>query len=468
MLKKMRLIITCLFSLYLLPWAYAEMNLSKMESAIRVAQWALPAVSIAAIGESVQRDLAANENDIIFMSAPMEARHSFLTANNQTPYVLMIINTRQYPIVIDVPPASKDALFFGTVVNAWQVPLADFGPQGEDLGRGGKFLILPPNYQGAVPEGYIVVRSTSYRNYIALRPVSLSGGSLQQTVEYSKTLRMYPLSQAQASNHYNNFVDAYPKAWDSLPVYDENFFRLIEEVIAEEPLQDFDQPVMADLKKLGFAINGKNKNQWSKNKTFFRQAAKTAFARWQKDFLTPGLAVTPFWEKSAWGNFNLPVDVAKEGFTYLRDGKLLIEERANTFFWATFAPKKLGKSTFYISTLWDQQGQVLDGKSTYRLRIPAQVPAEQFWSVIAYSQVTKSFISTAEKVGLSSYDKKILQVNDDGTVDLYFSPHAPEGKESNWLPTREPFFLMMRFYGPKPELFNKTWRLPDLEKISQP
>ena len=95
------------------------------------------------------------------------------------------------------------------------------------------------------------------------------------------------------------------------------------------------------------------------------------------------------------------------------------------------------------------------------------MPARDFWSVIAYSMKTKSMIpSPQNRAGLSSYDKSTLQMNKDGSVDLYFGPNAPPGKEANWLPTSgEDFFLTLRLYGPETPFFDKTWKMNDIERV---
>jgi hypothetical protein len=78
---------------------------------------------------------------------------------------------------------------------------------------------------------------------------------------------------------------------------------------------------------------------------------------------------------------------------------------------------------------------------------------------------TKGFVEDVDRVGISSRDMATLNKNDDGSVDLYFAPEAPEGLESNWIPTGEDFFLLFRLYGPDKPLFEKTWTLDDVEKV---
>ena len=123
--------------------------------------------------------------------------------------------------------------------------------------------------------------------------------------------------------------------------------------------------------------------------------------------------------------------------------------------------------TAYLTAMRDGGGELLSGQSDYRLRVPAEVPARDFWSVIAYSKKTKAFIyNETGRVGLSSYDISMMEVNEDGSVDIYMGKTAPKGLESNWIPNAgEDFFLLFRFYGPEQAFFDKSFKLPDLEKI---
>ncbi len=143
---------------------------------------------------------------------------------------------------------------------------------------------------------------------------------------------------------------------------------------------------------------------------------------------------------------------------------MLVDEGANAFFFATWLPKKLGTATAYLTGLRDSNGNLFSGETTYRLHVPADVRARDFWSVIVYSMKTKSMIPNSfNRVGLSSYDKKSMLMNPDGSVDIYFGPKAPAGKNANWLPTGQDFVLLFRVYGPEKAYLDKTWKLPDVE-----
>ena len=144
-----------------------------VQRATQAAIWAMPAVSVYDIELSTQRDLGAKFGDIVYFTKPMTSRHGFLTANDVTPYVVASLTSKDGPLVVEVPAASDKVSYFGTFVDAWQAPIADVGPPGEDKGKGAKYLFLPPGYEGEVPEGYLVYRPLTYGVHFAFRPVLL-------------------------------------------------------------------------------------------------------------------------------------------------------------------------------------------------------------------------------------------------------------------------------------------------------
>ena len=144
---------------------------------------------------------------------------------------------------------------------------------------------------------------------------------------------------------------------------------------------------------------------------------------------------------------------------------MLVDDRAGgSYFWITYLPRYLGGGTFYLTGLYDAAGELLDGESNYKLNVPADTPAKDFWSVIVYSMETKGFVRNVERVGLSSRDSGAMQANSDGSYDVYFGPEPPPGRRANWIPTGEDFFLLFRLYGPESKDFYRSWVLEDIEK----
>ncbi len=434
----------------------------KVQRAAEAAIWAMPAVSIYDIELSIQRDLGGKFGDVVYFSKPMESRHGFLTANNVTPYVVSAQSTKDGPLVVEVPPAAAKVSYFGTFVDGWQAPIADVGPPGDDKGKGAKYLFLPPGYSGEVPQGYRVYRPATYGVHFAFRPVAKNGGTAADQSTYAQLLKVYRLSQA-ADPPPTTFIDAYGMTWNTLPVYDMTYFSDLNAAVQREPALERDKVMMAMLADIGIR-KGQKFNPDEQTKKALIEGLERAYDYMQSRFVTAGGSLTPFWTDRQWCTFNLSPEQAEIGFPFVDADRVMVDERAQYYFFATYLPKVLGGGSFYLTGIRDRDGELLNGKDTYKLTVAADTPAADFWSVIVYSMKTKGFVEDVDRVGISSLDIATMATNGDGSVDVYFAPKAPEGRESNWIPTGEDFFLIFRLYGPEKPLFDKTWTLGDVLK----
>jgi hypothetical protein len=429
---------------------------------IEAMNWANPAVSMISLRDG-NFSLGGDYNTVYWISEPPTALAEAITPNNQTPYATVHLNTKNGPMVLEIPPASERTAIFGSAINVWQVPIADMGPAGMDQGKGGKYLFLPPGYDGEVPEGYLKVTSHLYEIYVALRLIPLGDASYGEAAEYAKHIKAYPLSQANNPPE-GDYLDFAGKRIPTLPVYDLSFFEKISELLNAEPLLERDKVMGGMLASLGIE-KGKPFAPAGKVKQALEKATKDGFAYLEYTFETPGYSYETYWPDRQWMGLRQP---SKEGFVFDEGEYLLLDERGSMFHWLTFIPRHLGKASAYLLGIRDADGELLSGEQSYKLSVPANVPARDFWSVIAYGKTTKSFIyNDADKVGLSSYDKSSLKMNDDGTIDIYFGENAPAGLESNWIPTAgEDFFLLFRLYGPEEAYFDKSFMLPDVDRIN--
>jgi hypothetical protein len=430
--------------------------------AIEAAIWGMPLVSMAAFRRSLSRDLGADFGDVVFMSDVMRSRHGFLTANNQTPYVAVVLDLRQGPVVLEIPPATDKVALFGSAIDSWQVPLVDVGPTGDDAGNGGRYLFTPPGYDESPPEGLIVVPSPTMFVHVALRPITRAAGTLADAVAYSKGVKTYSLAVANRPPE-NRYVDAFPKTWDTLPTFDLDFFHLLAESVHIEPAQEKDAVMLGMLASIGIEKDKPFEPDTARGELLTRAAG--AAQRHMSDYMDH-IAFEPQWPGSRWTKLKL---ASTFGFSFYGDGKLDYDSRGGGFtYFATWAPKHFGEpgklpASFYIHGLTDNDGEAFDGNRTYVVRFPANTPTRDFWSVIAYGKKTNAFIPTAEdKVGVSSYDKDNLVVDEDGSIDVYIGPKPPDGLESNWIPTGgSDFWLIVRFYGPEKAIFDGSWALGD-------
>jgi hypothetical protein len=435
--------------------------------AVEAVIWGMPAVSMAAIRRSLSRDLDAGFGDVIYFSNVMEPRHEFLTANNQTPYVLTFFDLTDGPWVMDVPAASPKVLLFGSAIDSWEVPLVDVGATGQDGGRGGRYLFLPPDQHEAHAEGFIVVPSPTRYVHVGLRPITRGAGTLADAVAYSRQLRTYRLANADHPPAVR-YIDAYPKAWHTLPTFDLDFLRLVTQVVDEEPAQEKDAVMLGMLAGIGIE-RGRPFGPTGDQADLLSSAVAEGAAHMNDYFLSQ--AFERHWEDRQWLKTK-PED--NFGFSFHGDGKLDYDRRAGAFtYWATWAPKRLGDpsklpASYYVKGFRDGSGDRFRGDHLYRLRIPTDTPAQDFWSIVVYEVGTNAFIHNEQgRVGISSHDRDQLTVEDDGSINVYVGPQAPDGLEQNWIPTAgRDFWLIFRFYGPQLSLFDKAWTADDVVRVS--
>lgn len=428
--------------------------------AVEAVIWGMPIVNFDRMLQAAIRNGGA-ANQMIYWSQPVNAQNQTLTPNPDTIYLNPFYDTRQGPVVLEIPPAETDAVIVGSVDNAWQNALEDVGPAGADKGKGGKYLITPPGYAGQPPDGYIVLPSDTYQGFVILRSnfKSRSPDDIAAAVAYGKRVRIYPLGATPATTVY---LDVYNKPFDATIPYDARFFETLHRVFQIEPWLTRDK-VMIDLLKTVGIEKGKPFAPDPKLKAILESAAREARAVIDLRYET--LFVPPFIEGTHWA-----VPAAKEvvegmGTAFANPDSYPVLDRAVTYAMGYFSAKHLGSGQFYLMATRDSRGQSLDGKKHYRLNIPANAPVQQYWSATAYDRETHALIRGVSRPSLASNDPAV-QKNADGSVDIYFGPKSPAGKESNWVPTGgRPFELLFRLYGPKQELFEKTWKLPDVEQV---
>jgi hypothetical protein len=125
------------------------------------------------------------------------------------------------------------------------------------------------------------------------------------------------------------------------------------------------------------------------------------------------------------------------------------------------------QSWYFFYAFVDSEGNPLDGSKTYKLQLPPNIPVKDFWSVIIYDNQTRSQLQTDQRFPSVSSQTKGLAINDDRSVDVYFGPKAPTGKENNWVQTipGKGWNVLLRLYGPLEPWFDKTWRPGEIELV---
>ena len=279
---------------------------------------------------------------------------------------------------------------------------------------------------------------------------------------YGKRVKVYPLAQA-ANPPATVFVDAQNILFDSTIRYDAPFFEHLDRVVQEEPWLDRDRAMIDTLKTLGIE-KGTRFHPDAETRSILGAAVVEAKAfiadRYERGWGS-------FFEGTNWRSVAPPILARAAESGYTLPDEYPTDLRGVAYSMAFVGLKRLGTGQFYLLALADKDGAPLDGGATYRLRVPPDVPVEQYWSATAYDRETHALIKGVDRASRASNAAEV-QKNPDGSVDIFFGPEAPSGKESNWVPT-DPlrgFELMFRLYGPKKEFFDKTWKLPDVEKVA--
>jgi hypothetical protein len=435
---------------------------TRQRRAVEAVIWGMPAVNFELMYQAMVRTLHGTFNEVVHWSRLSDWRNQTLTPNPDAIYLIPFVDTTAGPMVLEIPPADGGTIV-GTIMDSWQTPLEDVGTAGVDEGKGGRYLILPPDHKGPAPPGYIALPAATYYGYALLRSIPADGSdeAVASASAYGRRVRLYPLAQAERPPA-TVFHDAADVLYDAAIPYDWRFFQILDRFVQREVQLTRDKVMHDELRSIGLE-KGVALDLDEPMKLLLSTAA--ADARALLDARYDG-AFTPYFEKSRWALPGAPDYIQASADGYADPDTYPVDSRGLVFTFAFFTPKHLGKGQFYLMTTRDKRGEPLDGSRSYRLTVPTHAPVRQYWSATVYDLATHTLIRDLPRPSRSSQSPG-LQANADGSVDVYFGPRPPVGKEPNWIPTDPDgeFEVLFRLYGPEKPLFDKSWKLPDLEKV---
>jgi hypothetical protein len=436
------------------------------QRAVQAFLWAYPAVSFESIRIGAKRDLGADLNDMVIADNYADPKGVWLTANDTTIYAVASVDlAKSGPIVVEIPPGA----IVGMIDDFWQRSISDVGLPGPDGANGGKFLLLPPGYNGEIPmTGYHVLQGTMNNYSVMVRGIIVNGDK-DAAVANVKHVKVYPLTES-SNPKPNKFISMSGKVMNTTPPKGIAYWEVLSTFINNNPVQVRDLFYMGMLKPLGIE-KGKSFQPDARQRAILEEAAQMGDAMGRVMLFEgpdrfrqvgEGLGAEPF-PGSKW-HWVFQVNPVQQTDAYGQ-----IDERLHYTYGAIYTTPalgvmKAGPGGNYVQAFKDKDGRHLDGGKSYRLHVPANAPAEQFWSLTLYDTATRSMIqSPSNDAARSSLDK--LNTNADGSIDFYFAPKAPAGLEANWIETvpGRGFYPMFRFYTPKAGLFDGTWKLPDIE-----
>ncbi|MFC5051957.1 DUF1254 domain-containing protein [Rubritalea spongiae] len=437
----------------------------------------IPATSISGIQHGNADIGAKTSNQVVLFDKLLDSSPLFLTGNTDTVYASAFLDLQKDgPTVVEIPSKCGP----GTVNDAYFRFVTDMGVPGPDRGTGGKYLILPPDYKGDLDgpigskkaeidgETYYVSKSTSYVNWLILRGFLVDGKPDTAAKMFKDGLKIYPLAKSNNQPRME-FISGTGKSFNTIHANNFEFYKELHEVIEREPVGFLDPELRGIFAGVGIE-KGKPFEPSESQKKILTEAVAIGNATARSLVFRPNLDGAKYYENSGWMTAFVGGD-----YQWLKnDGKggRNIDARTLFFYQATvntpaMVLKMIGKGSQYAYCVSDKNGEYLDGAKNYTLTIPANVPAKDFWSVVVYDPQTRSELQTSQPYPSKNNKRSNLDINNDGSVTLYFGPKAPEGKENNWIQTipNKGWYSVLRLYGPLEPWFDKTWRPGEIEPV---
>ncbi len=448
------------------------------------------------------RDAGLKDNDVLIFSGLMDSRSLFLTANADTVYFFSNVDLGKGPMVVETPPGT-----LGLFDDLWFRWVIDFGTPGPDRGLGGKYLLLPPGYDGPLPDGgYFIGRPTTTSVALLGRAFLVNNDPKPAVDVIKKSLKIYPYVPGSYGTSIGTFltgkgplaplsepitpkfVEGTGVAMNTIPPNDFSYYEMLDALVQEQPAEALEPEIGGQFAAIGIA-KGKPFNPDARMRKILTDAVAVGNAAGRTlDFRArPSEGFGYYADQSLWlnplfvGGYDFtrpPPEITKEGvkqFPYT--GAKTLDARAAFFYAATgVTPAMVMRlpdvGSQYLFGILDSSGQTFDGAKTYKVTLPPNIPAAKFWSLTLYDNQTRSMLQTAQRfprAGSQSFPSPAAEANANGSTTVYFGSSKPMGvKDGNWIQTLpgKRWFVILRLYSPLESFFSKTWRPSEIEEVA--
>jgi hypothetical protein len=428
----------------------------------------MPGASLDALIKGNHKLGAVQAHQVLIFDKLMDSQSLFLTGNTSTMYVIPTLDLeRDGPTVLEAP-----AGMLGAFNDAWFRYMQDIGPAGPDKGKGGKYLVLPPEYKGEVPDGYFVVPSKTYRVWVFMR-ASIAKGLDVAAKGVKENLQIYPLSKKDNPPKME-YISGSGRAFNTIHANDYSFYEHLHHIIDAEHIGMLDPETRGLFASIGIE-KGKPFTPDARMKRILENAIKIANATartivWypRTDGTMNGIQIYPDTDSAwlmGWVDKNVFFN-GKDGHTMNSDARVMFHY-PYTAVTPAMAVSVPGAGSDYGIAYVDSEKKVFDGSKTYRLHLPPNPPVNDFWALTMYDNQTRSQLQTNQKFPTVGSQTEGIRQNEDGSYDIYFSPKPPKGFENNWLETvpGKGWFVALRMYGPLEHWIEKTWRPGEIELV---
>jgi hypothetical protein len=447
------------------------------------------------------QSIGADDNTVVIFSDLMDSNSLFLTANADTIYTVATLDLTKGPLVVEVPPMA-----LGTLNDMWFGWIIDIGAPGPDRGEGGKYIVVPPGYDGPLPDsGFFVGRSKTNHVLYAVRAFMDNNDPKPSVELIKKSLKIYPYTPGGFGTSIatalegkvrlgvnpppppTKFVEGSGKSFNTIPPNDFSFFEMLNELVQMEPATSFNPELSGQMAAIGI-VKGKPFNPDPRMRKILTDAAAVGNAagrvlNWRSAEY-PGWAYYPgsMWGNMLWeGGYNFetpPPMITPEGLFKPNPptGARTLDSRTAFYYGYTMdSPGMImrlpGVGSQYLMGFQDADKKDLDGGKTYKVTLPPDIPAAKFWSFTVYDNQTRSMLQTPQRyprAGSQTYPSPAAVANADGSTTIFFGPTKPaDAKDGNWIQTTpgKGWFTLLRLYSPKPSFFDRTWRVSEIELV---
>jgi len=446
----------------------------------------IPACNIEGMRVGTKSLGVSEYNEVLLMDKLMDSTSLFLTGNTDTVYASSFFDLgKSGPMVVEMPQGAGP----GTVNDAFFRFVVDMGAPGPDRKKGGTYIILPPDYKGELkvtPNTFKdnsstkamingqerdvwIAKSESYSNWMILRGFLVDGKPDTAAKMWRDGLKIYPLKDA-ANPKPMKFVSGSGKYFNTIHSNKYSYFEELDVVIQHEPISFIGPELRGQAAAIGI-VKGKEFKPDDRMKKILTDAVAVGNATARTIMFNPRDTRTYLYPNSSWKTFFIGGDYRWLDMT--EEAGRNLDARIHFFYQATvntpaMALELPGIGSNYAGNVRDNNGDILYGDKNYKVTLPKDVPAKDFWSLVAYDTQTRSELQTKDQP-FPSINSKIakLAYNKDGSVDIYFGSKAPKGHENNWIQTTpgKAWFLVIRYYGPLKPFYDKTWKPGEIELL---
>ncbi len=425
-----------------------------------------PAMNVIGMRDGSEEVFGSGYNVLPIWKDRMDSRCWIPTPNADVIYSMNYLDLKETgPLVIAAPPG-----VIGMFTDFFQRTITDVGAIGPDRGRGGLYLLLPPNYSGHVPDEYFTFESSTYNVFLFFRTIMTKGENgpdPKPAVTLAEKTRIYPLWEEEKNIKPMDFPNGSGKRVNMMYPVDNTYWEKLNTFVDYEPVTAITPELRGVLASIGI-IKGKPFNPTATQQELLKKAVEVApkmiLALRQKGRTDQrNLYYKDRQYERAWSAATAE---------FMQESYLDVDQRAAFFQYAySSAPamvmRTIGAGSKYPVTARDADGEFLNGSNNYKLHFPSGIPVKLFWAVTLYN-VTDGTMPETPQLMPSINGFNNVEVNKDGSTDLYFGPSKPKGApESNWIQSVDgrDFMTVIRLYGTGIEFFDQSWKPDDVVKI---